>query len=59
MKLLPILLIFGGELIVKSGSSAADPVGSRWAAVLTQAAVRQVQHGVALIGLQAGGRDQA
>lgn len=56
---LPVLIILGCELIVECCGSPAHPVGRRGTAVLSQATVREVQHGVTLIRLQVRGRDQA
>lgn len=56
----PVLLTLGGELVVERGGAAVDPVGRGGAVVLAQpAAVRQVQHGPPLEGLQARRGDEA
>lgn len=55
----PVLLALGGELVVKCCSAAVDPVGRVGAAVFAQPAIRQVQHGAALEGLQAGRGNEA
>lgn len=55
----PVLLALGGELVVKGGSAPAGPVGRGGATILAQRAVWQVQHGVALEGLQAGCGNEA
>lgn len=57
--MLPVVFILWGELIVECGRSAVDAVGRGGAAVLSEAAVREVEHGAPLVGLQVGSGDQA
>lgn len=56
----PVLLTLGSELVVERGGTAVDPVGRGGAVIVAQAAaVRQVQHGPPLEGLQARRGDEA
>lgn len=55
----PVLIVLGCKLVIERCGSATHAVDRRGTAVLSQAAVREVQHGVALIRLQVRGRDQA
>lgn len=55
----PVLLVLGGELVVKRCGTAVDPVCCGVAVVFAQPAVWQVQHGSPLEGLQAGRGNEA